>query len=92
MDTLRSVIAFHIQPGQEAAFEAAFVAAQMLTRPAMVEGFGGAELIRCVDEPSRYMVLGAWSSEAAYRDWQARSTQGAPVEALRQMLATLIDP
>ncbi|MDI1366240.1 MAG: antibiotic biosynthesis monooxygenase [bacterium] len=92
MARLRSVIAFQVHPGREAEFEAAFEAARMLSRPNQVDGFTGAELIRCLDEPTHYMVLGGWSSEAAYREWQGRSIQDAPVEALQRLFATLTDP
>jgi heme-degrading monooxygenase HmoA len=89
---VRSVIRFEVKPGREADFEAAFAASGMLTRPSAVDGFMEAELLRAVDRPSEYVVIGSWASVSAYRDWQAISAAGAPREALARLVDTLIDP
>lgn len=92
MKALRSVIEFRVVPGQEAAFEQAFADAQMLTRPAAIDGFYGADLIHSLEDPSHYMVIGSWATMEAYEQWQAISVEGAPPEPLKRLVATLVDP
>lgn len=85
-----SIIRFQVRPGQEAAFEAAFIKAGMLTRPTAIAGFVKAELVRSLGEPVEYYVVGEWRTEQAYKDWQAVSGPEADPEALATMRATLI--
>ena len=89
---VRSVIRFAVKPGREEDFEAAFEAAGMLTRPAQVEGFRGAELLRSDDAPTEYYVLGAWDSREAYARWQRVSVEGAATDSATALLDTLVDP
>ena len=53
-----------IQPGREAEFEAAFEAAPAVF--ARAEGFHGMELRRCIEEPSRYVLLVSWETVEAH--------------------------
>ena len=91
MKKLRSVIEFRVIPGKEAAFERAFADAGMLTRPAAIAGYRGAELIQSLEDPTHYMVFGTWSTIEAYRQWQAVSIEQAPGEAINRLSATLRD-
>ena len=84
-----SIIRFQVRPGMEAAFEAAFAKAGMLKRPARIDGFVKADLVRSVGEPVEYYVVGEWRSERAYADWQAVSGPEADQEALAEMRACL---
>lgn len=92
MSSVRSVISFQVKPGREADFEAAFALSGMLTRPLEFAGFQGADLVRAVDGSGEYLVIGSWASAEAYRDWQRRSTQGAPEGSFQRLLETLDDP
>jgi heme-degrading monooxygenase HmoA len=47
-------------PGQEAEFEAAFADAQAII--ASIDGYLSHELQRCVENPSRYLLLVRWQS------------------------------
>ena len=84
-----SVINFQVKPGMEAQFEAAFARCGMLERPKAVEGFIKADLIRSVDDPPAYFVVGEWETEQAYADWQSRSREGADPAALAGLEAAI---
>jgi heme-degrading monooxygenase HmoA len=92
MTTVRSMIRFHVAPGREADFEAAFVAAGMLSRPRAVPGFVDAELSRSLATPGEYLVVARWASADAYRAWQEVSLIEAAQDALNALFETLIDP
>jgi heme-degrading monooxygenase HmoA len=47
-----------VRPGEEAAFEAAFAVARPLI--ASIDGYLGHELQRCLERPSRYVLLARW--------------------------------
>lgn len=47
-----------VRPGSEAAFEAAFAEARPLITA--TDGFRGLELRRCLEKPSRYVLLVRW--------------------------------
>lgn len=47
-----------VKPGQEADFEAAFGNAQAII--ASMPGYVGHELKRCIEQPSRYLLLVRW--------------------------------
>ncbi|AMV23999.1 Antibiotic biosynthesis monooxygenase [Gemmata sp. SH-PL17] len=47
-----------VRSGSEAAFEAAFAEARPLI--ALIDGFLGLELQRCLERPSRYVLLVRW--------------------------------
>jgi len=89
---VRSVIRFVSKPGREADFEAAFEASGMLTRPAEIDGFLGAELLRSTEAPSEYYVIGEWDSPEAYAQWQRSSLRGADPASAAALLETLVDP
>jgi heme-degrading monooxygenase HmoA len=66
-------------PGQDAAFEEAFATAKHIISAS--EGFRSLRLSRCVEQPSRYLLLVEWDSigdhvdgfrgSAAYEEWRA---------------------
>lgn len=88
----KSIITFDVRSGMEAEFEAAFHAAGMLTRPTAIPGFQGAELVRAIDDPARYAVLGQWETRESYAQWQAVAQSGAPRDALQKLAACLLNP
>jgi len=90
--TFRSVIRFRVKPGAERAFEAAFQRAGMLTRPAAIDGFIEAELVRSLEDPTDYFVIGRWRTEQAYADWQAVSRDTEDADALAAFLDAQVDP
>ena len=89
---VRSVIRFTVKPGREAEFEAAFAACGMLTRPRAIEGFVEAELVRGLENPGEYLVIGRWADAAAYGAWQARSMEAVTAQQRQALLETLVDP
>lgn len=50
----------NVKPGQESAFEAAFGEAKGII--ASMPGFIGLELQRCIEAPSRYLLLVRWAT------------------------------
>lgn len=66
-------------PGQEAAFEEAFATAEDIISTAI--GFRSLRLCRCIEEPSRYLLLVEWETledhterfrgSAAYQQWRS---------------------
>jgi heme-degrading monooxygenase HmoA len=68
-----------VVPGREAEFEAAFDRAKAII--AASAGFGGLRLQRCIERPSRYLLLVEWDSlddhvtgfrgSPAYDEWRA---------------------
>lgn len=87
----RSIIRFRVKPGMDKAFEAAFAQCGMLARPSAIDGFVMAELVRSVSEPVEYFVLGEWTTQQAYADWQAISHIGADPVAVAALNETLIE-
>jgi heme-degrading monooxygenase HmoA len=67
-----------VVPGQEAAFERAFAKATSIISAA--SGFRNLRLVRCLEEPNRYVLLVEWErledhiegfrGSAAYREWR----------------------
>jgi heme-degrading monooxygenase HmoA len=65
-------------PGQEAAFEEAFSRAKAIISAA--RGFQSLKLSRCLEDPSRYLLLVEWArlqdhtdgfrGSAAYQEWR----------------------
>jgi heme-degrading monooxygenase HmoA len=90
--SVRSVIRFTVKLGREAEFEAAFGACGMLTRPRAIAGYLEAELVRGLENPAEYLVIGRWADQAAYAAWQARSLEGVTAEQRQALLDTLVDP
>lgn len=56
---------FSISPGTEADFEAAFVKGREVI---LAGGALSAELSRCAEEPSRYLLRAAWESVEAHNE------------------------
>ncbi len=73
------VAILNVIPGQEDAFERAFNTAQTII--ASMPGYIGHELKRCVEKPSRYLLLVNWKTledhtqgfrgSAEYQEWKA---------------------
>lgn len=55
-----------VEPGREQEFEAAFAAAPDVF--AQAEGCHGAELRRCVETPSRYVLIVGWDTVEAHTE------------------------
>jgi len=72
------VAVLDVRPGQEAAFEAAFREARPII--ASMKGHLGHELQRCLEVPSRYVLLVRWATledhtqgfrgSPAYQEWK----------------------
>lgn len=68
-----------VRPGQEAAFEAAFLQAQAII--SSMPGYLGHELQRCIERPGEYLLLVRWRTledhevgfrkSPQYQDWKA---------------------
>lgn len=80
-----SLVWFRVNPGMNAEFESAFLDAGMLTRPAAIDGYNGAHLHHSLMNPDEYFVIGSWTSEKAYADWQEIASSGAPVDAMKRL-------
>ena len=73
------VAILNVIPGQETAFERSFNEAQTII--ASMPGYIGHELKRCVEKPSRYLLLVHWGTledhtygfrgSAEYQEWKA---------------------
>ncbi len=73
------VATLDVRPGQEAAFEAAFQRAQAII--AGMKGYISHELQRCIENPSRYLLLVKWKTledhtvgfrgSPEYQQWRA---------------------
>ena len=74
------IIRYRIPPGQEAAFQAAYMEAQRYLAASPV--CRGYELLRCEEEPARYIVRIAWASTADHLQGFRRSAAFAPFLAL----------
>lgn len=81
----RSIIEFKVKPGREDDFVSAFLEAGMLARPAEIDGFVSAELLRATQGGADFVVVASWSKRDAYAAWRAVSQSGAPQEALRRL-------
>jgi heme-degrading monooxygenase HmoA len=74
------VATLDVRPGQERDFEAAFTEAQDII--ASIDGYLGHELQRCIENPSRYLLLVKWQTledhtigfrqSPVYEDWKRR--------------------
>ena len=68
-----------VKPGREAEFEAAFATAKAIIGSS--PGFGSLQLLRCIETPSRYLLLVDWETledhtegfrkSEGYEDWKA---------------------
>ncbi len=77
----------NVRPGLEAAFEAAMARAQPLI--AATPGFLGLRLHRCVETPSRYLLLVEWR---ALEDHTVGFRQSDRYEEWRALLHHFYDP
>src|SRR4051812_41813245 len=72
---------FEVQPGREAAFEAAYGAeGAWVALFRHGEGYLGTELLRAAEEPRRYLTLDRWTAPEAFARF--RQTYAAEYEAL----------
>lgn len=76
-----------VVPGQEAAFEAAFAEARPII--AASPGFLSLRLERCVERPSRYLLLVEWETLTDHTEGFRRS---AGYERWRALLHRFYDP
>ena len=81
----RSLITFCVKKGDEERFEQAFLAAGMLERPKLVEGFISVELSKSCITPGQFIVVGRWQSEESYASWQKVAQTDAPRDALKAL-------
>jgi heme-degrading monooxygenase HmoA len=68
----------NVRPGQEDSFEKDFAAASRYI--SSIEGYVSHELLRCMETPSRYVLLAKWThleahtvgfrSSPAYQEWK----------------------
>ena len=68
----RSIIYFHVKPGQEAEFARRFQSTKILETAQTQAGWLGGELCRAADGSSVFTVTAIWESPAAYRGWRER--------------------
>lgn len=61
-----------VRPGSEHAFETAFAEARSII--AAAPGFRGLRLERCIEHPSRYLLLVAWATLEDHTDGFRRSS------------------
>jgi len=74
-------------PGREAEFEAAFEKARPIVSQS--DGFGSLRLLRCLEQPSRYLLLIEWRSLEAH----TVGFRGSPLyERWRELLHHFYDP
>jgi quinol monooxygenase YgiN len=74
------IIRYRIPPGEEAAFEAAYAEAQRhLAASAVCRSY---ELLRCEEEPDRYLLRIEWTSTTDHLQGFRRSAEFPPFLAL----------
>lgn len=76
-----------VRPGQEGEFEAAFAEAQGII--ASMPGYLGHRALRCVETPSRYLLLVEWETLEAHTEGFRGS---AEYERWRELLHHFYDP
>ena len=81
------VAPLQVRPGQEAAFEAAFLEAQRII--ASMPGYVSHELQRCIERPHEYVLLVRWQSLEAHEVGFRRS---AEYQAWKRLLHHFYDP
>lgn len=67
------VATLDVKPGQEAAFERDFVTASALI--SRTDGYVSHELQRCLEKPSRYLLLARWRTLEAHTEGFRKSPQ-----------------
>jgi heme-degrading monooxygenase HmoA len=81
------VAVLDVRPGSETAFEAAFAEARPLI--ASIPGYLGLELQRCIEKPSRYLLLVRWRRLEDHTE----GFRGAPLyRNWKQLLHPFYDP
>ena len=81
------VATLNVREGQTAAFEAAFVIAQQYI--AQIEGYGGHQLQRCLENSHQYLLLVQWESLEAHTIGFRQSPQ---YQEWRRLLHHFYDP
>ena len=76
-----------VKPGREAEFEAAFATAKPII--AASPGFTSLELLRCIEDPSRYLLLVAWETLEDHTDGFRKSPG---YEEWKRLLHHFYDP
>ena len=76
-----------VKPGQEQAFEAAFLEAQAII--ASMPGYRSHELQRCLERAGQYLLLVRWDSVAAHEEGFRKSPG---YQRWRQLLHHFYDP
>ena len=76
-----------VKPGREAEFEAAFATAKTII--AASPGFASLQLLRCIEAPSRYLLLVEWETLEDHTDGFRKS---AGYEKWRALLHHFYDP
>jgi heme-degrading monooxygenase HmoA len=76
-----------VKVGQEATFEAAFDAARALI--ASMSGFQSLRLLRCLERPSRYLLLVEW---ATLEDHTVGFRESAEYQEWKRLLHHFYDP
>ena len=77
----------NVQPGRELEFEAAFAEAKEII--ASMPGFGSLALHRCIESPSRYLLLVEWERLEDHTEGFRRSQ---PYQQWRELLHHFYDP
>jgi len=77
----------NVRPGQAAEFELAFLQAQRIISAS--PGYLGHELSRCLERPSRYLLLVRWRK---LEDHTIGFRQAAPYQEWRCLLHRFYDP
>ncbi|MED5619858.1 antibiotic biosynthesis monooxygenase family protein [Ideonella sp. BN130291] len=81
------VAPLQVRPGQQAAFEAAFLEAQRII--AAMPGYLGHELQRCIERPHDYILLVRWQSLQAH---EVGFRQSAGYQQWKRLLHHFYDP
>jgi heme-degrading monooxygenase HmoA len=76
-----------VKPGETAKFEVAFATAQVIISAS--PGYLGHELLRCVENPHRYLLLVRWHS---LEDHTVGFRQSAPYQEWKRLLHHFYDP
>jgi heme-degrading monooxygenase HmoA len=77
----------HVRPNQTREFEAAFAQAQRIV--AASPGYIAHELHRCIEKPSRYMLLVRWRALEDHTDGFRKS---GPYQEWKRLLHHFYDP
>ena len=87
MDMILEVALLDVKPGRESDFESAFARAQSII--SSMDGYVSHELQRCVENPSRYVLLVRWKTLADHTEGFRGS---AEYQEWRRLLHHFYDP